>query len=57
MKKKFLALITAAIIGTPAVFAFHEEDTGHLIAGMPVVTMATGVKFTPQQHSELGAIE
>jgi len=56
MKKKFLALITAAIICAPAVFAFHEEDTGHLIAGMPVVTMATGVKFTPQQHSELRAI-
>ncbi len=56
MKKKFLALITAAIISAPAVFAFHEEDTGHLIAGMPVVFMATGVKFTPQQHSELRAI-
>ena len=56
MKKKFLALITAAIISAHAVFAFHEEDTGHLIAGMPVVFMATGVKFTPQQHSELRAI-
>ena len=56
MKNKFLALITAAIICAPAVFAFHEEDTGHLIAGMPVVFMATGVKFTPQQHSELRAI-
>ena len=34
MKKKFLALITAAFICAPAVFAFHEEDTGHwLIAG------------------------
>ena len=56
MKNKFLALITAAIICAPAVFAFHEEDTGHLIAGMPVVFIATGVKFTPQQHSELRAI-
>ena len=56
MKKKFLALITAAFICVPTVFAFHEEDTGHLIAGMPVVFMATGVKFTPQQHSELRAI-
>ena len=56
MKKKFLALITAAFICAPAAFAFHEEDTGHLIAGMPVVFMATGVKFSPQQHSELRAI-
>tara|TARA_E500000081_G_C5802687_1_gene205598 strand:- start:26 stop:466 length:441 start_codon:yes stop_codon:yes gene_type:complete len=56
MKKKFLAMMTAAIISAPALFAFHEEDTGHLIAGMPVVFMATGVKFTPQQHSELRAI-
>ena len=56
MKKKFLALMTAAFICVPTVFAFHEEDTGHLIAGMPVVFMATGVKFTPQQHSELRAI-
>ena len=56
MKKKFLALITAAFICVPTVFAFHEEDTGHLIGGLPVVFMATGVKFTPQQHSELRAI-
>ena len=56
MKKKFLTMMTAAIISAPALFAFHEEDTGHLIAGMPVVFMATGVKFTPQQHSELRAI-
>ena len=56
MKKKFLALITAAFICAPTVFAFHEEDTEHLIAGMPVVFMATGVKLTPQQHSELRAI-
>ena len=44
MKKKFLAMMTAAIISAPALFAFHEEDTGHLIAEMPVVFMATGVK-------------
>ena len=56
MKKKFLTMMAAAFISAPAVFAFHEEDTGHLIAGMPVVFMATGVKFTPQQHSELRAI-
>jgi hypothetical protein len=37
MKKKFLAMITAAIISTPALFAFHEEDTGLLTAGMSVV--------------------
>ncbi len=57
MKKKFLARIDyrSDYLRTRS-FAFHEEDTGHLIAGMPVVTMATGVKFTPQQHSELRAI-
>ena len=56
MKNKFLALLTAAFISAPTLFAFHEEDTGHLIAGMPVAFMVTGVKFTPQQHSELRAI-
>ncbi|MEK9703636.1 MAG: hypothetical protein VW829_16580, partial [Deltaproteobacteria bacterium] len=56
MKKKFLAMMAAAFISAPALFAFHEEDTGHLIAGMPVTFMVTGVKFTPQQHSELRAI-
>ncbi len=52
MKKKFLAMITAAIISAPTLFAFHDEDTSLLTAGMPVVFMATGFKFTPQQHSE-----
>ena len=55
MKKKFLALITAAIISAPTLFAFHDEDTSLLTAGMPVVFMATGFKFTPQQHSEARA--
>ena len=55
MKKKFLAMITAAIISTPSLFAFHEEDTGLLTAGMPVVYMVSGFKFTPQQHSEARA--
>ena len=55
MKKKFLALITAAIISAPALFAFHDEDTGQLAAGMPVVYLVTGFKFTPQQHSEARA--
>jgi hypothetical protein len=55
MKKKILAIITAAIISTPTLFAYHDEDTDHLAAGMPVVFMATGFKFTPQQHSEARA--
>ena len=56
MKKKFLTMMAAVFISAPVLFAFHEEDTGHLIAGMPVTFMVTGVKFTPQQHSELRAI-
>ena len=55
MKKKFLALITAAIICTPTLFAFHDGDTDQLAAGMPVVFMVTGYKFTPEQHSEARA--
>ena len=55
MKKKLLAMITAAIISTPAVFAFHDEDADQLAAGMPVIFMVTGFKFTPQQHSEVRA--
>jgi hypothetical protein len=55
MKKKFLAMMTAAIIGAPTLFAFHDEDTDLLTAGMPVVYMVTGFKFTPQQHSEARA--
>ena len=53
--KKFLAMITAAIISTPALFAFHDEDTGLLTAGVPVVYMVSGFKFTPKQHSEARA--
>ena len=56
MKKKLLALITTTMISAPTVFAFHEADTDHLASGMPVVFTATGLKFTPQQHSELRAI-
>ena len=55
MKKKFLAMITAAIISTPNLFAFHDGDTDQLAAGMPVVFMVTGYKFTPEQHSEARA--
>ena len=55
MKKKLLALVTAAIISTPTLFAFHDEDTDQLAAGMPVVFMVTGYKFTPEQHSEARA--
>ena len=55
MKKKLLALVTAAIISTPTLFAFHDEDTDQLADGMPVVFMVTGYKFTPQQHSEARA--
>ena len=53
--KKFLAMITAAIISTPTLFAFHDEDTGLLTAGTPVVYMVSGFKFTPNQHSEARA--
>ena len=53
--KKFLAMITAAIISTPTLFAFHDGDTDQLAAGMPVVFMVTGYKFTPEQHSEARA--
>ena len=55
MKKKLLAMITAAIISTPNLFAFHDGDTDQLAAGMPVVFMVTGYKFTPEQHSEARA--
>ncbi len=48
-------MITAAIISAPFLFAFHDEDTSLLTAGMPVVFMATGFKFTPQQHWEARA--
>ena len=53
--KKFLAMISAAIISTPALFAFHDEDTDLLTAGTPVVYMVSGFKFTPKQHSEARA--
>ena len=49
-------MMAAAFAGAPSLFAFHEEDTGHLLAGMPVTFIVTGVKLTPQQHSELRAI-
>ena len=53
--KKFLAMMIATIISVPTLFAFHDEDTDHLAAGMPVIFMVTGFKFTPQQHSEVRA--
>ena len=49
--KKFLAMMIATIISVPTLFAFHDEDTDLLTAGMPVVYLVTGFKFTPQQHS------
>ena len=48
-------MITAAIISAPSLFAFHDEDTSLLTDGMPVVLMATGFKFSPQQHWEASA--
>ena len=51
MKKKFLAILIATIISVPTLFAFHDEDTDLLTAGMPVAYLVTGFKFTPQQHS------
>ena len=53
--KKFLATITAAIICTPALFAFHGSNSDQLADGMPVVFTISGYKFTPQQHSEARA--
>ena len=53
--KKFLTMIIAAIINAPTLFAFHDGDTDQLAAGMPVVFMVTGYKFTPEQHSEVRA--
>ena len=55
MKKKLLAMMIATIISVPTLFAFHDEDTDQLAAGMPVIFMVTGFKFTPQQHSEVRA--
>ena len=51
MRKKFLAIMTATIISAPSLFAYHDQDIDHLTAGMPVVFMVTGLKFTPKQHS------
>ena len=55
MRKKFLAIMTATIISAPSLFAYHDQDIDHLTAGMPVVFMITGLKFTPKQHSEARA--
>ena len=55
--KKFLAILAAAIINTPVLFAGAHVNIpiDHLVDGMPVVFMVTGQKITPQQHSEFKA--
>ena len=55
--KKFLAILAAAIINTPVLFAGGHVNIpiDHLVDGMPVVLMVTGQKITPQQHSEFKA--
>ncbi len=52
--KKCLAVLAAAIINTPALFAGAHVNIpiDHLVDGMPVIFMVTGQKITPQQHSE-----
>ena len=56
--KKFLAILAAAIINTPLLFAgAHVNITiDHLVNGMPVVFMVTEQKITPQQHSEFKTV-
>ena len=56
--KKFLAILTAAIVNTPVLFAGGHVNIpiDHLVDGMPVVFMVTGQKITPQQHSEFKAV-
>ena len=48
--KKFLAILTAAIINTPVLFAEGHVNIpiDHLVDGMPVVFIVTGQKITPQ---------
>ena len=50
--KKFLAILAAAIINTPVLFAGAHVNIpiDHLVDGMPVVVVVTGQKITPQQH-------
>ena len=50
MKKKLIAIIAAAFISIPSIFAFHDLATDHLVPGMPVVFIATGPKFAPAMH-------
>ena len=50
--KKFLAVLAAAIINTPILFAGAHVNIpiDHLVDGMPVIFMVTGQKITPQQR-------
>ena len=50
MKKNVIAIIVATFINIPALFAFHDLVTDHLVSGMPVVFIATGPKFPPAMH-------
>ena len=50
MKKTLIAIIAAAFISVPSLFAFHDLATDHLVPGMPVVFIATGPKFPPAMH-------
>ena len=50
MKKTLIALIAAAFISVPSLFAFHDLETNHLVSGMPVLFIVTGPKFPPTKH-------
>ena len=41
MKKNLLAIIAAAFISVPSLFAFHDLETNHLVSGMPVLFIVT----------------
>ena len=51
--KKFLAILAAAIINTPVLFAGGHVNIpiDHLVDGMPVVFMVTGQKITSKISS------
>ena len=50
MKKNLIAIIAAAFISVPSLFAFHDLETNHLVSGMPVLFIVTGPKFPPAKH-------
>ena len=50
MKKTLIAIIAAAFISVPSLFAFHDLETNHLVSGMPVLFIVTGPKFPPAKH-------